>query len=162
MDEIQKLLESEKIKKLKAKYMRCLDTKEWADLATCFAEDATSSYDAGAYSFEGREAIMKFLSEAMGSSRFISKHHVHTPEIEVLSETEARGTWYLEDMVAVLDQGWGLEGTGIYLDEYVKRDGEWQIRHTGYERVFERSQKFGEDHAATFKTRFDASKREGK
>lgn len=156
MDEIQKLVESEKIKKLKARYMRCLDAKEWDDLATCFAEDATSSYDAGTYSFEGRDAIMKFLSDSMGSPRFISKHQVHTPEIEVVSETEARGTWYLEDMVAVLDQGWGLEGTGIYRDEYVKRGGKWQIRHTGYERIFERTEKFGEDHAAKFKTRFDA------
>lgn len=157
MDEIQQLVESEKIKKLKARYMRFLDGKEWEDLATCFAEDATSSYDAGTYSFEGRDAIMKFLSDSMGSPRFISKHHVHTPEIEVLSETQARGTWYLEDMVVVLDQGWGLEGTGIYRDEYVKRDGEWQIRHTGYERIFERSERFGDDYAERFKTRFDGS-----
>lgn len=160
MDEIQQLVESEKIKKLKARYMRCLDAKEWDDLATCFAEDATSSYDAGNYSFEGRAAIMKFLSDSMGSPRFISKHHVHTPEIEVLSQTEARGTWYLEDRVVVLDQGWGLEGTGIYRDEYVKRDGEWQIRHTGYERIFEQSDRFDEAYAKTFKTRFDVSEGE--
>ncbi|MED5262126.1 MAG: nuclear transport factor 2 family protein [Myxococcota bacterium] len=160
MNEIEQLVESEKIKKLKARYMRCLDAKEWEELATCFAEDATSSYDAGNYSFEGRDAIMKFLTDSMGSPRFISMHHVHTPEIELLSDTEARGTWYLEDRVVVLDQGWGLEGTGIYSDQYVKCDGEWRIRHTGYERIFEMSERFGEDHAKKFKTRFDAPKGE--
>ena len=157
MDENQKLVESEKIKKLKARYMRCIDTKEWDELATCFALEATSSYDAGNYSFEGREAIMKFLIDSMSSPRFISKHQVHTPEIEILSDTEAVGRWYLEDQVMVLDQGWQLAGTGIYSDRYVKRDGEWLIAHTGYERIFERHGSLDAAEVKAFKTRFDAS-----
>ena len=130
MDEVQKLVEIEKIKRVKARYMRCLDTKDWEGMASCFTEDATSSYGDGAYSFEGRDAVMKFLRDSMSSARFISKHQVHTPEIDIHTEQQAEGKWYLEDMVAVLDQGWGLEGTGIYRDKYVKRDGHWKIQHT--------------------------------
>ncbi|MFP8874496.1 MAG: nuclear transport factor 2 family protein [Myxococcota bacterium] len=155
MDEVTKLVEIENIKRLKAKYMRCVDTKDWEGLESCFTEDATSSYGDGAYSFDGRGAIMKFLRDSMASNRFISKHQVHTPEIDIHSETEAEGTWYLEDMVAQLEQGWTLEGTGIYRDEYVKRDGEWRIRHTGYARIFEKTRPLSEEEVSSFKTRFD-------
>jgi len=30
-----------------------------------------------------------------------------------------------------------ISGAAFYHDRYVKRDGEWLIEHTGYERVFE-------------------------
>ena len=89
MDEVQKLVEIEKIKRVKARYMRCLDTKDWEGMASCFTEDATSSYGDGAYSFEGRDAVMKFLRDSMSSARFISKHQVHTPEIDIHTEQQA-------------------------------------------------------------------------
>ena len=155
MDEITKLVEVEKIKRLKAKYMRCLDTKDWEGLESCFTPNATSSYGDGAYSFEGTDAIMKFLRDSMSSHRFISKHQVHTPEIDIHSETEAEGSWYLEDMVAQLEQGWTLEGTGIYRDDYEKQGGEWKLRHTGYARIFEKSRALSQEEVASFKTRFE-------
>jgi hypothetical protein len=37
------LEEIEAIKQLKYRYFRCLDSKRWAELAECFAPDATSS-----------------------------------------------------------------------------------------------------------------------
>ena len=53
------LQEIEAIKRLKYKYMRCLDNKLWDEMAECFAEDATCSYSGGKYEFSGREAILK-------------------------------------------------------------------------------------------------------
>jgi hypothetical protein len=64
---------------------------------------------------------------------------VHHPEIELTSETTARGTWALEDTVIEKGAGWELRGAAFYADEYVKRGGSWLIRHTGYTRIFEES-----------------------
>ena len=144
MDSLQQLIDIEAIKQLKARYMRAVDTKDFDTLASTFAADARSTYSSGKYSFEGRDAIMKFLTDSLGSTDIATLHHAHTPEIEVTSETTARGKWYLEDFVisgevATLTTPTNtvLHGTGIYSDEYRKIDGEWKISLTGYERIFE-------------------------
>jgi bile-acid 7alpha-dehydratase len=126
----------EAIKRLKYRYLRCLDSKLWNELAECFAEDATTSYSSGKYSFQGREAIMRFLREGLGPT-MISMHHGHHPEIEITSKTTARGIWALHDYVIVTQSNTALRGASFYHDEYVKVRGEWKIQHTGYDRVFE-------------------------
>ena len=144
MDPVTALVETEAIKRLKARYMRGVDTKEWDDLAETFSPDARSVYSDGKFSFDGRDAIIDFLREALGSTDIATMHQAHTPEIEITSDTPARGIWYFEDVVInsrnVSDHmpaGTVLHGTGIYHDEYVKIDGEWKISLTGYERIFE-------------------------
>ena len=144
MDAVQRLLDIEAIKQLKARYMRGVDTKDWKALASTFAPDARSVYSGGKYSFEGRDAIMEFLTGALGAAAVASMHHAHTPEIEIIGETTARGTWYREDFVISeaaetehMPAGSILHGTAIYSDEYRKIDGEWKISLTGYERIFE-------------------------
>ncbi len=129
--------EIEAIKRLKYRYMRCIDEKLWDELASCFTEDATTSYGDGRYSFTGRDAIMSFLSQAMGRPGFVSSHRVHHPEITLTSPTAATGIWALEDYVIDTDHGTTLHGAAFYRDEYVKAGGEWLIRHTGYTRTFE-------------------------
>ncbi len=131
------LREIEAIKRLKYRYMRCLDQKRWAELRECFTEDATTAYGDGQYSFAGRDAILRFLEEAMGRPAFLSSHRVHQPEIDLTSPTTATGVWALEDRVIDVERGMTLRGAGFYRDEYVKVDGAWRIRHTGYERTFE-------------------------
>jgi hypothetical protein len=129
--------ELEAIKRLKYKYLRCLDQKRWSELAECFTEDATSAYGGGKYSFEGRGAIMEFLESAMGSDSFLSSHTVHHPEIEFTGETRATGVWALNDTVIETSANIIIRGAGFYEDEYVKVEGEWKIRSTGYERIYE-------------------------
>ena len=136
MDDLQRLVAIEAIKQLKARYQRCLDTKDWAGLADCFSEDATSEYDGGKYSFHPRDAIIEFLSTSM--AKLVTLHQVHTPEIDVLSETEAHGIWYLQDIVFAEDREMTLLGAGFYHDVCVKRGGAWLIHKIGYERTFER------------------------
>ena len=55
------LVEIELIKRLKYKYLRCLDQKLWDEIETCFTPEATARYGGGLYEFEGRDAIMAFL-----------------------------------------------------------------------------------------------------
>jgi uncharacterized protein (TIGR02246 family) len=131
------LHEIDAITRLKYRYMRCLDQKLWAELADCFTEDATTSYGGGKYAFNGRDAIMKFLVEAMDKPSFLSSHRVHHPEIDLTSPTTARGIWALEDFVLDPERRVIIQGAAFYRDEYVKQDGRWRIRSTGYERTFE-------------------------
>jgi len=140
----QLLVEIEKIKRVKYAYLRTLDLKEWDDLATCLTDDVTSSYSDGKHSFTGKQQVMGFLKESMDDPKIITKHHCHHPEIDILSPTEAKGTWYLIDMVinpgnASVEppiQAITLEGTGFYEDRYRKVGSEWKITHTGYRRVY--------------------------
>ena len=131
------LQEIEAIKRLKYRYMRCIDEKRWEELAECFAEDATVSYSGGRYSFEGRDAVMKFLVDSMDRDSFLSSHRVSQPEIELTGETTATGIWALEDTVIDTQFEFTLRGAAFYRDEYRKIDGQWKIRSTGYQRTFE-------------------------
>ncbi len=131
------LQEIEAIKQLKYRYMRCIDQKRWGELAECFSEDASCAYGDGRFCFEGRDAVMKFLVDAMDRPTFLSSHRVHHPEIRLTSASTATGTWALEDYVIDLQADFRLRGAAFYSDEYVKRGGEWRIRKTGYRRTFE-------------------------
>jgi len=131
------LQELEAIKRLKYKYLRCLDQKRWAELEECFVEDASSSYGDGKYAFSSREKIMEFLKGALGPRSMITSHRVHQPEIDLTSATTATGIWALEDVVIETQANMTIRGAAFYADEYVKVDGRWKIKSTGYQRTFE-------------------------
>lgn len=150
---MSELDEIEAIKRLKYRYFRLLDTKAWAELEDCFVENATSAYDDGKYSFEGREAILEFLRGALGDNDIISMHHGHHPEIELTGDTTARGTWYLADYLIFRASGTELCGAGFYHDKYVKERGEWKLSSTGYVRTFEELR--GRDSVQYLRTMFD-------
>ena len=67
----------------------------------------------------------------------VTSHKVHQPEIDITGPDTATGTWGLEDVVIITDHGLEIRGAAFYSDKYVKVDGEWRIRHTGYRRLFE-------------------------
>jgi uncharacterized protein (TIGR02246 family) len=131
------LVEIEAIKRLKYRYARLLDQKDWDGLSRIFAEDATSSYGGGDKRLEGREAILRFLRGSLESTSMITSHTVGQPEIELTGPDAARATWALQDLVIDTSRSFTVRGASFYEDEYVKRDGEWLISHTGYKRVYE-------------------------
>ena len=138
MDALQELLAIERIRQVKYKYFRTLDLNEWDELATCLTEDCVARYDSGKYSYNGRAAILEFLDKFMTGPKMLTLHQGHHPEIRLQSDTEATGTWYLEDMVINLHDNTTLRGNGFYEDCYrLEDDGEWRIYYTGYERTFE-------------------------
>lgn len=134
------LIQIEAIKRLKHRYVRLLDLKEWDELQTLFVPDATASYADGTYAFEGRDAIVSFLREALTSPNVLTSHKVHQPEIDLTGPDSATGVWGLEDVVIHLEHNVTIRGAAFYRDEYVKVDGSWRIKHTGYERVYEEIQ----------------------
>jgi uncharacterized protein (TIGR02246 family) len=115
----------EAIKQLKARYCRTMDTKDWSAMRNVFADDVTmDTVDSGGTVISGADAFMTFLEEAIGN--VVTVHHCHTPEIDLLSATEARGIWAVEDMLRFAD-GSEMHGYGHYHEAYEKRDGSWRI-----------------------------------
>jgi hypothetical protein len=128
----------EAIKRLKHKYQRCIDTKQWTELRECFTEDATAAYSGGKFSFGSRDSILQFLEGAMGADTFHSCHAVSQPEIDFIDEHTATGRWCLQDTVIDTNFDMMIQGAAFYDDEYRKGDdGVWRISKTGYERTYE-------------------------
>ena len=128
----------ELIKRLKYAYCRCLDTANFAEMKTLFTEDASISYVGGRYKYEftGRDKIIQALENAF-HSQAVACHQVHHPEIDVLSPTEAKGTWYLRDWFLDMKYKIVTEGSALYRDTYVKNNGTWLFQRATYERIFE-------------------------
>lgn len=131
------LVEIEEIKAVKYRYLRAVDTRDWDLLATTLTEDATSAYSNGKLSYEGRDAIIEFLSESMPVKDMLTSHKVHQPEIELTGPATATARWALEDVVIIVPAGLTIRGAAYYEDRLEKEDGQWRIAHTGYRRLYE-------------------------
>lgn len=136
-DPTRTLFEFEQIRQLKYRYFRALDCRDWALLAQCLSDDCSARLNGGKYCYDGRDAFVANLAALLGKPTFITMHHGHHPELALVAADHARGTWYLEDHALDLADGYLLHGAAFYEDEYVKRDGVWQIRSMRHDRLFE-------------------------
>jgi hypothetical protein len=143
--ELQQLLEIEKIKQLKYRYFRLLDMKRFDELVTLCADNISTAYDNGRHSVEGKDALLSFLNETMYTPNSMTSHQGHHPEITLIDDHNATGIWHFEDTVVRPDYKVVVTGSGIYWDEYVKEDGEWKLARTAYERLFVRTEKLDEE-----------------
>ncbi len=130
------LVEFEQIKRVKYRYLRCVDQKRWDELATCFVPESTASY-ASTTTLQGREAILEFLTSSLGDTNRLTSHKCSQPEIELVSSDSATATWALQDVVILGDVGLEVRGAAFYDDRYVRRDGVWHILHTEHRRIYE-------------------------
>jgi hypothetical protein len=137
METLEDLLAVHAICRLKHRYLRCLDQKKWDELATCFTPDATASYGGGNVVLDDRDAILRFLTDSMGSTGMLTSHRGSQPEIDLLGPDSATGIWALEDTVIHQDFGVTIHGASFYEDHYVRIDGTWFISSTGYKRTYE-------------------------
>jgi len=129
--------DTEAIKRLKYRYWRYLDLKQWDDLAKCFTDTATVSYGAGKYEFKGVEAIMRFLRESLGrETGSVTIHQGHHPEIDLTGDHTARGTWALYNYMYNEKQNRGIRIGAYYYDDYVRLGGAWKFQHIGYTPLF--------------------------
>jgi uncharacterized protein (TIGR02246 family) len=122
----------EAIKRVKARYFRCLDTRDWEGWGRVFAVDAVLEVPEADVVEHGRDAIVASVSAALTGATTV--HHGHMPEIELTGPDTARGIWAMFDYVEwpPSDSGEriGLRGYGHYHEEYVREDGEWRIART--------------------------------
>lgn len=140
MDPLEQILAIEEIRKLKARRVRCMDEKDWAGYAACHTADAISytfqSENTGATApIVGRDAIAERLAAQLQNRTTV--HHVHAPEIEIISTTTATGIWPMEDMLWWEENGkkrW-LHGYGHYHETYEKVDSHWLIKSRSLTRI---------------------------
>jgi len=136
-----RLLAIEEIKKLKARYFRYMDTRDWAGMRDVFTADAVMDMREEMVSLVaagmnvtgdgllvGRDVIVPTMSAAVEATK--TAHHGHMPEIDLLSENEATGIWPMEDVILFppgsLRQR--SQGYGHYHETYVREaDGRWRI-----------------------------------
>jgi hypothetical protein len=133
MTDIERLIAIQEISQLKARYFRCMDTKDWVGFRTVFAIDATADYTPKGgnrkdWTATGAENVVALVMKAVAPA--VTVHHGHMPEIEVTSSTSAKGIWSMEDLI------WWPEGSrrktmhgmGHYHETYEKIDGRWLIK----------------------------------
>ena len=87
MDTAEKLFSIEEIKKLKARYFRFVDTKQWDALRNLFTPDAT--FDGEGSGMGQLDNLDAFVEAARsGLTGCVSVHHGHCP---IISMPEYRG-----------------------------------------------------------------------
>jgi len=137
--QVQALRDIEDIKRLKHAYFRCIDTGNLEELRQLTHPEVTTCYVGGSYRIElaNQEEFLEMIANSF-NAECVARHNGHHPEIELLSESEATGKWYLHDDFLNFRAMVRTEGTAIYVDRYVKVDGRWLIRHQSYERIYEK------------------------
>lgn len=118
----------------KARYCRCLDTKDWSGFAACFTEDLVLTTPPSDHTTHGRDAALTMIRGAVETAT--TAHQVHNPEIAFDEDGQAASViWAMQDRVI-----WGEDrrgrigetghtGYGHYRERYVRcADGQWRIR----------------------------------
>jgi SnoaL-like protein len=112
----------EEIRRLKYRYLRCVDLKLWDEIADVFTPDATVDYGTRALGepvrLSGREEIVAFLRDKLGPD-IITVHFASQPEIDV-DGAAATGTWSFEDTVIATEYRVLIKGAAFYEDRYAR------------------------------------------
>ncbi|QWT22055.1 nuclear transport factor 2 family protein [Bacillus sp. NP157] len=130
---MQRLVNVEELKKLKAAYCRLIDCKQWDELTLLFTPNAR---------FEG----FKIVEDPTSASDFVDQlsarlsgsltvHHCHTPEIVIRPDGTAKGIWAMTHWVEFTKptdlfqhpEATGFRGYGFYEEQYQRLDGTWRI-----------------------------------
>ena len=142
MNKIEELLAIEEIKRLKAKYCRVMDEKNWQEWRDVFTSDGKMLVPEVVEQPEiiGVDAIIAFIIPLLDKA--VTVHHLHAPEIEIISETEATGIWALDDTLwwpadRPSTFGWTkLRGAGHYREKYRKTAKGWRISELFLTRLY--------------------------
>ena len=131
----------EEIRRVKYRYLRCVDLKLWDEIAEVFTAGRH-----GGLRHPGPRRADPVAAAARRSSRscarasgpgIITVHFASQPEIDVDGAT-APGTWSFEDTVIATEYRVLIKGAAFYEDRYARgEDGRWRISHTGYVRTYE-------------------------
>jgi hypothetical protein len=143
LTDIERLLALEDIKKLKATYFRCVDTKDWPGFAASFAPNGVMDVSGegerliksedGVY--RGRAVIGEWGERAARGVQ--TRHHILMPEIEITSHTTASGIWVIEDRFWWPEGGphRTMHGWGYEYETYEKLAGRWLILSSRFKRL---------------------------
>jgi SnoaL-like domain len=120
------------IQKLKARYFRFLDTKQWDAFRDVFTDDLQFFMEDSAVpqsmtpTWASADSLVDYLR--LGHPEKVTVHHGHMPEIEFIDEDNATGVWAMFDWVDDPGRERAWQGYGHYHERYVRcSDGRWRI-----------------------------------
>lgn len=140
----------EEIRRIKARYFRFVDTRDWQGLAGLFAVDArfdrgfghvarnpvTGSWDRpepAPVIVSGREAIVAMIRAAVADRWTV--HQGFMPELALTGPDSATGIWAMADELRSREGTLLLAGRGHYHDEYRREEGIWRITYSRLTRL---------------------------
>lgn len=125
MTDLERLIEIEAIKHMKARRDYALDTKDWATYEALHADHHVSE-NYGEERREGGKANAEWVAKQLNDK--ITVHHSHSPVISFDTPTRAKAIWGMEDNIFWVDEdgddAW-LQGFGFYHETYEKIGGQW-------------------------------------
>jgi len=127
---LRKLLEIEAIREIRQHYSTYLDTLQVDKLADLYTENALCEF--GPYGeWRGRETIRENYRGVVGgegAGLFNSMHHNTNHNIELVSDTRAKGRSYLIDVVTSTEKtAQPVLWYGVYDEDYEKVGEKWLI-----------------------------------
>lgn len=143
MTEIDRIAAILDIQMLKARYLRTIDEHDWAAHEAVFAPDLIADFRASSGGNDdslithGAKPYVAKLASIL--QHIVTVHHGHTPEITILSDTEATGVWAMEDKLWVNPDSplpfQFMHGYGHYHERYVRLADGWRIKELRLSRL---------------------------
>jgi len=146
LDDLQRLVAIEDIRRTKTRYWNGMDFNDPALLRSAFADGAVALDYRGTPDgpkdgnyFTDADSCIEWLRTVLGP--YVSSHQGHSVEVDFLSDTHAKATWSFSDhfwfkgedesqmLPSLLSQ---YKSWGHYIDEYTKGDGGWRISATTF------------------------------
>jgi len=127
---LQEMLDYKAILELKARFVETVDAKDWDGYRAVFTPD-TGRFDFGGEFFViGGDAFVDAVAGQLEGA--VSVHRAFLPQITFESETQAKGTWAVNDYIEwepdpETGERRGQQGFGYEYESYSKVDGEWKI-----------------------------------
>ena len=136
--DVRILKDIEAIKRLRYAYFRSMDTAEFDEFRELLTPEFSAHYVGSSYEFfaSNRDEFVEMIRQSF-STQMAATHQGHHPEIDIIDETNAKGRWYLQDVVYKYHTNELIYGTAIYSDRYERRADGWKIAYSEYFRVVE-------------------------
>lgn len=134
MSDLERLVATDEIKRLKARRDHALDKKDWATYAALHAPDHISHHD-GNFEPQTPEEVIDSLKVVLDG--VATCHQSHTPDITFESPEKVKVVWSMEDNLYWKqgDEDHWLHGFGFYHEVCQKRDGKWLFTFRRLERI---------------------------
>ncbi|MFC4330913.1 nuclear transport factor 2 family protein [Streptomyces andamanensis] len=146
MNATERLSTIEELRRVMARYVYAADHQNWSELASLFTEDGTftpHNVDGTVLRTMGSPAEIAATIPVSVGPGAVLVHHLFSDEIDVESDTSARGVWAMEDLIkrpARTDadgrpEFTEMHGYGHYRPRFTKVDGTWKIAELVLTRV---------------------------
>jgi hypothetical protein len=132
MTTLQQLIDAREIERVKARYFRYMDHRQWDEFRDLFTDDLQFFIDTGREpvttiaTWTSADELVAYLASTPSTK--ITVHQGHMPDIEFIDDDHAQGVWAMFDWVDYPSRGSAFKGYGYYFETYVRcPDGRWRI-----------------------------------